>query len=211
MKLQLALDELTLPEALVFIDKVVDDVDIIEVGTPFLIREGVKAIKAIKEKYTHKEVLADAKIMDGGHFESQMLFDAGADYVTVLGVTDVLTIQSCIRAAKEAGKQVVVDMICVDDLPARVRLLEEAGADMLAVHTGTDQQAAGRKPIDDLITMLKARRKARIAVAGGISSQTVKDYALLGPDVVIVGSAITHAADPAGEARKISQVLLQHH
>lgn len=35
MKLQLALDELTLPEALVFIDKVVDDVDIIEVGTPF--------------------------------------------------------------------------------------------------------------------------------------------------------------------------------
>ncbi|ECR6466445.1 3-hexulose-6-phosphate synthase, partial [Salmonella enterica subsp. enterica serovar Enteritidis] len=109
------------------------------------------------------------------------------------------------------GKQVVVDMICVDDLPARVRLLEEAGADMLAVHTGTDQQAAGRKPIDDLITMLKVRRKARIAVAGGISSQTVKDYALLGPDVVIVGSAITHAADPAGEARKISQVLLQHH
>lgn len=89
--------------------------------------------------------------------------------------------------------------------------LEEAGADMLAVHTGTDQQAAGRKPIDDLITMLKARRKARIAVAGGISSQTVKDYALLGPDVVIVGSAITHAADPADEARKISQVLLQYH
>ena len=66
MKLQLALDELTLPEALVFIDKVVDDVDIIEVGTPFLIREGVNAIKAIKEKYPHKEVLADAKIMDGG-------------------------------------------------------------------------------------------------------------------------------------------------
>ena len=101
MKLQLALDELTLPEALAFIDKVVDDVDIIEVGTPFLIREGVKAIKAIKEKYPHKEVLADAKIMDGGHFESQLLFDAGADYVTVLGVTDVLTIQSCIRASKE--------------------------------------------------------------------------------------------------------------
>ena len=202
MKLQLALDELTLPEALVFIDKVVDDVDIIEVGTPFLIREGVNAIKVIKEKYPHKEVLVDAKIMDGGHFESQLLFDAGADYVTVLGVTDLLTIQSCICAAKEAGKQVVVDMICVDDLPARVRLLEEAG---------TDQQAAGRKPIDDLITMLKARRKARIAVAGGISSQTVKDYALLGPDVVIVGSAITHAADPADEARKISQVLLQYH
>lgn len=62
------LDELTLPEALVFIDKVVDDVDIIEVGTPFLIREGVNAIKVIKEKYPHKEVLVDAKIMDGVSF-----------------------------------------------------------------------------------------------------------------------------------------------
>lgn len=105
MKLQLALDELTLPEALVFIDKVVDDVDIIEVGTPFLIREGVNAIKAIKEKYPHKEVLADAKIMDGGHFESQLLFDAGADYVTVLGVTDVLTpvLHPCGERGRKAG------------------------------------------------------------------------------------------------------------
>lgn len=211
MKLQLALDELTLPEALVFIDKVVDDIDIIEVGTPFLIREGVNAIKAIKEKYPHKEVLADAKIMDGGHFESQLLFDAGADYVTVLGVTDVLTIQSCIRAAKEAGKQVVVDMICVDDLPTRGSACWRRRRGYAGGTHGHRPAAAGRKPIDDLITMLKARRKARIAVAGGISSQTVKDYALLGPDVVIVGSAITHSADPAGEARKISQVLLQHH
>ncbi|KYE76019.1 3-hexulose-6-phosphate synthase, partial [Salmonella enterica subsp. enterica serovar Typhimurium] len=77
-------------------------------------------------------VLADAKIMDGGQFESQLLFDAGADYVTELGVPDVLTNQSCIRAAKEAGKQVMEDMICVDDLPARDRLLEESGAAMLA-------------------------------------------------------------------------------
>lgn len=58
-------------------------------------------------------------------------------------MTDVLTIRACIRAAKETGKQVVVDMISVDDLTAKVILLEAAGADLLAVHTGTDQQAAG--------------------------------------------------------------------
>ncbi|EAZ2130490.1 hypothetical protein C1B35_23815 [Salmonella enterica] len=72
-------------------------------------------------------------------------------------------------------------------------------------------RAGGNRPDGLNEPVTKVRRKARIAVAGGISSQTVKDYALLGPDVVIVGSAITHAADPAGEARKISQVLLQHH
>ncbi|CAM3567832.1 3-hexulose-6-phosphate synthase [Klebsiella spallanzanii] len=210
MKLQLAIDEMTLSEALVFIDKVEKDIDIIEVGTPFLIREGCHAIKAIKEKYPHKEVLADAKIMDGGYFESEMAFNAGAEYVTVLGVTDILTIQSCIMAAKDFGKQVVVDMICVDDLPARVRQLEDAGANMLAVHTGTDQQAAGRKPIDDLAVMIEHRRHAKIAVAGGISSKTIASYAALKPDVVIVGSAITHAEDPAKEARLIADALRQH-
>ncbi len=44
MKLQLALDELTLHEAMVFMDKVFDDVDIIEVGTHFHIREVVNEI-----------------------------------------------------------------------------------------------------------------------------------------------------------------------
>lgn len=210
MKLQLALDEMTLDEALAFIDKVEKDIDIIEVGTPFLIREGCHAIKAIKDKYPHKEVLADAKIMDGGYFESELTFNAGADYVTVLGVTDILTIQSCILAAKDFGRQVVVDMICVDDLPSRVRQLEAAGADMLAVHTGTDQQAAGRKPIDDLAVMIKHRQHAKIAVAGGINSKTVASYASLKPDVIIVGSAITHAQNPAQEANVIADILRQY-
>lgn len=210
MKLQLAIDDMTLSEALSFIDKVEKYVDIIEVGTPFLIREGCHAIQAIKNKYPLKEILADAKIMDGGFFESEILFKAGADYVTVLGVTDTLTIRSCIKAAKEYGKQVVVDMICVDDLPSRVHQLENAEANMLAVHTGTDQQAAGRQPIDDLAVMIAHRRNAKIAVAGGISSKTIAKYVALRPDVIIVGSAITHAEDPDKEARLIAEVLRQY-
>ena len=42
MKLQLALDDLTWEEALQLMDKVGDQVDIIELGTPFLMEYGME-------------------------------------------------------------------------------------------------------------------------------------------------------------------------
>ena len=74
----------------------------------------------IKENFPEKEILADLKIMDGGKYEAGQAFKAGADYITVLGVTDNLTVKACVEAANEYGKEVVVDMICVEDIPARV-------------------------------------------------------------------------------------------
>ena len=158
----------------------VDDVDIIKVGTPFLIREGVNAIKTIKEKYPHKEVLADAKIMDGAIL-SPVYFRRQEPELChgVKSVTDVPNDPVVHPCGKEAGKQVVVDMICVDDLPARVHLLERQARICWRYTPAPTAGGGERKPIDDLITMLKARRKARIAVAGGISSQTVKGHTLL--------------------------------
>lgn len=44
MKLQLALDEMNLVDALRFADKVAEHVDIIEVGTPFVMDEGMKCV-----------------------------------------------------------------------------------------------------------------------------------------------------------------------
>ena len=49
MKLQLALDEMKLNEALEFVERVKEYVDIIEIGTPFVIDEGMNAVKRFKE------------------------------------------------------------------------------------------------------------------------------------------------------------------
>ena len=65
----------------------------------------------MKEHFPDKEVLADMKIMDAGFYEAEEALKAGADYVTVLGVTDNLTIQGCKEAAEKYGKEIVVDMI----------------------------------------------------------------------------------------------------
>ncbi|WP_334160186.1 3-hexulose-6-phosphate synthase [Muricomes intestini] len=207
MKLQLALDDLALDDALELTEKVQDYIDIIEIGTPFVYQEGMRAVKTFKERFPEKEILADMKIMDAGYYESEEALKVGADYVTVLGVTDNLTIKGCIDAAEKYGKEIVVDMICAPDLPRRIRELENLGAHSLAVHVGTDQQAAGRKPIDDLRVMAEHCKAAKISVAGGISADTTPEYAALKPEVLIVGSGITHAKNPVKAAKEIKKSM----
>jgi 3-hexulose-6-phosphate synthase len=207
VKLQLALDELNLEGALKILEDLVPYVDIIEIGTPFVIDAGREAVRQIKSKYPNKEVLCDIKIMDAGAYESKLAYDFGADYVTVLGVTDDLTIKGCVEQARKQGKKVVVDMICIENFKRRVPVLESLGVDVLAVHTGADQQAAGRTPQDDLAELKKYVKNSKIAVAGGISSKTVHEYLPYMPDILIVGSGILNSENPVKEAEFISKAL----
>lgn len=207
MKLQLALDDFGLPEAIEVADKAKDYIDIIEIGTPFVIDCGMEAVRQIAQHFPDKEVLADEKIMDGGYHEAALAFEAGAEYVTVLAVTSDKTIEGCVKAAKDYGKQVVVDMIGVKDLPPRVAELEQLGVDYLAVHTAVDEQAAGRTPLGDLKVMKECATSVKIAVAGGINASTIRDYVALDPEIIIVGSGIGHAADPAAAARLIKEAM----
>lgn len=49
MKLQLALDDITLDDAVELLDKVHTYVDIIEVGSPFIIEEGMRPVRIFKK------------------------------------------------------------------------------------------------------------------------------------------------------------------
>jgi 3-hexulose-6-phosphate synthase len=207
MKLQLALDDISLTEALALVDAVRTHIDIVEIGTPFIISEGLAPVKAMKARFPDLEVFADLKIMDAGAFEARLAFAAGADYVTVLAVTDIATIRGCLETAAGYGKTVVADMICVDDMAARIAELEAVGVMALAVHTGVDQQAAGRTPLDELKLMKVHSRSSRIFVAGGITRDTLAHYFELGADVAIVGSGICKAADPVQEAKAFRRMI----
>ena len=207
VKLQIALDDITLKDAVALVARVREYIDIIEVGTPLIYRCGMEAVRTMKRRFPDKAVLADMKIVDGGLWETEDAMLAGADYVTALGVSEDITIQRCIETAGKYGREIVVDMICVPDLPGRIRALEALGVQGLAVHTGIDQQAAGRTPLDDLKLMSACAKKAKLSVAGGIRPETVAEYAAYRPEVMIVGGGITHAADPVAAAAAIARQL----
>jgi 3-keto-L-gulonate-6-phosphate decarboxylase len=63
-QLQLALDDITREEIFPLLEKIEGFVDIVEVGTPLLMRYGVSIITEIKQHQPSLKVLSDAKIMD---------------------------------------------------------------------------------------------------------------------------------------------------
>lgn len=207
MKLQIALDELSIEQGIAVCRAAREYIDIIEIGTPFIVREGMHAVRAFRQAFPDKQILADAKIMDAGQAEAAICFEAGADYVTVLAVTDILTAAACVETARKYQGRIVADMICVGDLARRTAELEAAGVRDIAVHTGIDQQHAGRTPLQDLRQLRACTRQSRLSVAGGINADTADQYRKAGADIVIVGGAIAHAADPASAARAIAEKI----
>lgn len=207
MQIQLALDDVSLDEALSLCEAVRDFVDIVEVGSPMIIEQGMRAVRSLRELLPSHKILADTKIMDAGAYEAGQTFDAGADYCTVLGVTDDFTIKACVERANEQGRGAFVDLICVADVAERTRQIEAFGVTHIAVHTGVDRQAQGITPFAEFMEVKAAASATTvISVAGGINEHTAAAYRDAGADIIVVGSGITHAKDPVAAARALSEV-----
>ena len=206
MKLQLAIDVLTMEEALRLAAQTKKYIDIIEIGTPLIKHEGVKLVGLMKALFPKKTLLVDLKTMDVGEYEADFCFEAGADIVTVLGVADINTIKGAARSAKRHGKKVLVDMINVSDKVALAKKLEDIGVDFIGIHSGIDQQNAGQSPLFDL-KMISKEVKTPLAVAGGIGLDTIDEIIKQRPDIVVVGGAITGAENPKKAAKAIAKKI----
>lgn len=206
-KLQLALDDITLEDALCLLSEIHEYIDIVEAGTPFVLQYGMHAIRMIKSAFPQLSVLCDGKIMDAGGYEAEEMFAAGADYITVLALTDDSTITACVQAASAHCGKVMADMICVPDPASRAKELEALSVDIIAVHTGVDRQAMGHTPLKDLAMLKQAVSSASVAVAGGITLQTLDEYLALSPDIIIIGGGIIKQKDRSHAARKIWQKI----
>jgi 3-hexulose-6-phosphate synthase len=195
MKLQIAIDMVNAETALKMVKEIYDVIDIVEVGTPMIMREGMLPVRLIKEKYPQVVLLADAKIVDGGDIESGDAFEAGADIVTVLAVADDATIQAVVYTARKYGKQVMADMICVNDVKKRAIELDRMGVDYVCIHTAIDVQSSGKTPFDELAIIMPVLKKAKAAVAGGINMSTIPLAKRFGPEIVVAGGALTKATN----------------
>lgn len=207
MRLQLALDIYDVPQSLEILDELADVVDIVEIGTPFVIRDGVHAVKAIKDAFPQLCVLADLKIMDGGQMEAKMAFEAGADIVTVLAAAEDTTIKNVVRTGREFGKEVMADLIAVKDLTQRAKELDGFSLDYLCVHTAFDIQHTGQSPLGDLKAIKSVVTHTKTAVAGGVKLVTLPEVAAEKPDIIIVGMGISGQNDKRAVALGMKDII----
>ncbi|WP_191567465.1 3-hexulose-6-phosphate synthase [Metabacillus idriensis] len=209
MKLQLALDLVNIPQAIEVVKEVEQFVDVVEIGTPVIINEGLRAVKEVSEAFPNLTVLADLKIMDAGGYEVMKASEAGASIITVLGATDDATIKGAVEEAKKQGTQILVDMINVKDIAKRAYEIDALGVDYICVHTGYDLQAAGENSFEQLQTIKRVVKNAKTAVAGGIKLDTLPEVISAQPDLVIVGGGITGQDDKKAVASKMQELIKQ--
>ncbi|MCG7313792.1 3-hexulose-6-phosphate synthase [Priestia flexa] len=207
MELQLALDLVNIPEAIELVKQVEEHIDIVEIGTPVVINEGLHAVKAVKEAFPNLKVLADLKIMDAAGYEVMKASEAGADIITILGAAEDMSIKGAVEEAKKQGKKILVDMIAVKDLAGRAKEVDAMGVDYICVHTGYDLQAVGKNSFEDLQTIKGVVKNAKTAIAGGIKLNTLPEVIKVQPDLVIVGGGITGQADIKAAAAKMQQMI----
>jgi 3-hexulose-6-phosphate synthase len=203
MKLQLAFDFLQVPEIIRLLGQVEDLVDLVEIGTPVIIRDGLRAVRRLKAAFPELSLVADLKIMDGGEYEASLAFEAGADWATVLALADEVTIAQAVKAARAYKGKIMVDMIGVADIGGRAAAVEALGASCVCVHTAIDVQHTGRNPLRELREIKGVLRSACAAVAGGVDARTIAEVSREQPDIVIVGGGITRQADPRAAALEL--------
>lgn len=210
MELQLALDLVDIPQGIALVKEVESYIDIVEIGTPIVINEGLHAVKAMKEAFPGLKVLADLKVMDAGGYEVMKASQAGADIITILGVAEDATIKGAVEEAKkQGGKKILVDMIGVKNLEQRAKEVDALGVDYICVHTGYDLQAEGQNPFEGLKTVKNVVKHAKTAVAGGIKLGTLPEVVAAQPDLIIVGGGITGEDDKKAAASQFRQLVKQ--
>lgn len=211
--LQLALDYFELPPALSMSQLVHKEVDVIEIGTPLSKAAGMTAVSAIRALCPDNLILADIKSPDVGGGEAKMAFDAGADWMTVLGAAPIETVKLALAEANSRpGKEMIIELTGIRDILARAREWRSIGVERMVYHRGWDEGNASRSwDEQDLATIRELINMGfKISVAGGIELDKIPFFQGIDIFVFIIGRAIYAHPDPAASARRFRAVINEY-
>ncbi len=198
---QISLDLTSIEEALDHARQAVRaGVDWLEAGTPLILAEGLRAVRALRTEFPHHPIVADLKTMDGGYLEAEMMAKAGATHVVVMARAHPATIKVVVKAGRDFGIQVMGDDLGCDDKLAAARLMEDLGVDYVVHHIGYDERRdpaviaahAGRapSPLDELQAVVEAVR-IPVQAVGGLSVEEVLQLPKMGVYHLVLGAPLT--------------------
>ena len=207
--LQVALDFIEIERALRLAhEAVAGGADWLEAGTPLIKSEGFEAVRKLRAAFPNHVVVADLKTMDAGRVEFEAAANAGASVAVVLAAAADATISQCVEVGRKYGVRTYCDTINIPDdiLARRVAEVTKLGVDIVGVHMSVDEQMLGLDPLSRVKTA-RAATEARLAAAGGVTSETAPAMIAAGADIVIVGGALHKASDARLAAANLREAM----
>jgi 3-hexulose-6-phosphate synthase/6-phospho-3-hexuloisomerase len=163
-------------------------------------------VRELKLALPGKKIIADMKTVDTGAIEVEMAAKAGANIVAMLATADNSTVEDALRAARQYGVEIMVDLLTEPDPIKRSKELEAIGVNYICVHVGIDQQMTGRDTIDFLKEIVK-EVNIPVAAAGGLDADSAAEAIASGASIVIIGGNIVRSADVTGSASRVRKSI----
>ena len=203
MKLQTAIDRVTLSKAEEMVKTFAGKTDIIEIGTSLIKDYGLFALKKLNEYKKDSLLLADLKTCDEGAYEFQQGYEQGFDILTVMGSSSGETLEKCYEVCQSYEKYMLIDLLeCSTE-----KIHADFKNAIYCLHTSVDK--SGDHNIIEEIQKFKQEfpQIQKICVAGGITLEVCKEVKKEDIQSVIVGSAITKSKNMAKELMKFREVV----
>ena len=199
---QISLDVIELAEALETAEMALRaGVDWLEAGTPLILAEGMRAVRALRERFPETPIVADLKTMDGGWLEAEVMAKAGASHVVVMARAHEETIREVVKAGKDFGVGVMGDNLGCPDMVAGARALADLGCGYVVHHVGYDERRgiAGRgetapNPLDELKEVVDAV-DVPVQAVGGLSIEQAVQTPACGAPLVVLGAPLVIDGD----------------
>lgn len=206
--LQLALDVLDIDAALEAARRARDSVEIIEAGTLLCLSEGMHAVRALRREFPDRTIVGDVRIVRAGRAIAEMAFDAGADWITVVGEAPPETVEAAVGVAETRGGEIQIELN-PGWTPEQARQWQALGIEQIVFHgtaeigaPGEGWSAAGFDTLRRLAGM-----GFRVTAAGGIGVDVIPRYDGIPVFAFVAGRAIVEASDPAAAAAEIRDAI----
>lgn len=207
--LQLALDTLSLEEALESLRGVDQVVDIIECGTILLCAEGARAVGILRTLYPDKPLVADFKIADSGNTISGMLLDGEPDYTTCICSAHLNTMQAVQKEIEKRGLSTKIQIELYGNWTfEQVEQWKATGIRQVILHHSRDIKGGWSQEEIALAKKL-CDMGMEVTVTGSLSYEDLELFRGIPIFCIICGRSIRDAEDSAAEAQKMQDKIAE--
>lgn len=205
MKLQVSFDISDLEQALSIAEKIEEHVDIFEIGALLLYKYGESAIKAFNERFPHRTLLADAKIIDRSKDAVLIFIEAGADWITVMAGAGRTVIHTACTVAHAAGKKIMLDLADASSPGQAALEAKSLGVDALMFHKPTQDDE--HLLFIERWEMVKGNTTLPIFISAHISRENISEILPLDAAGIVIGTSIVQSAEPEKEIAFYAELL----